>query len=127
MIEVRDLDAREIHRFYGAAVVEPIKGYVARRGLRTVALGGLAIGVDGRVWGFIDFRPGYRLRALYRYTLKLLDWAADAGIPEIFVARDDQFSTSERLLTRTGFMRTGETMDGHEIWAWRNKKVKSNG
>ena len=44
MIEVKDLDGREMNRFYGRQLIEPLKGYAARRGFRTVALGGLALG-----------------------------------------------------------------------------------
>jgi hypothetical protein len=125
MIAVDDLDERHMVRFYGGRMFLPLKGYAARCRSRTVALGGLMIGTDGNVWGFIDFRPGYRLKALYRYTLKLLAWAEENGVPDIRVARDTELDTSERLLTRSGFERTDEGVD-HEIWIWRNKKVKKN-
>lgn len=125
MIEVRDLDAREVNRFYGRHLIAPLKGYAARSGLRTVALGGIAAGTDGRVWGFIDFKPGYRLRAIYRYTLRLLAWAEREGVPAIHVSRDAALPTSLRLLTRAGFRDTGERIDGHEIWAWQNRKVQN--
>jgi len=124
MIAVRDLDDAEVYRFYGRPVVSPLKGYSARKGNRTVALGGVTTGTDGKIWGFIDFRPGFRLRAIYRYMLRLLDWAAREGIPEIFVTRDAGLDTSERMLSRAGFRYTGEQIDGHEIWVW--KKVEKN-
>lgn len=127
MIEVKDLDELEVFRFYGRQVVSPIKGYAARQGLRTVALGGLMLGAEGRVWGFLDFKPGHRLRAMYRYTLKLLEWAEHNSIPEIYVTRDDTIATSQKLLARSGFSPTGETAAGLEIWVWKNKKVNSNG
>jgi hypothetical protein len=120
MIEVKDLDGREMNRFYGRQLIEPLKGYAARRGFRTVALGGLALGDDGNVWGFMDAKPGHRLKALYRYTLKLLAWARENGVNEIRVTRDRGIDTSERLLKRSGFEPYGEA-DGHEIWIWRNK------
>lgn len=123
MIEVRDLDDQEMFRFYGTQLFRPIKGYAARRGLRTVAVGGLMQGSDGKIWGFIDFKPGYRLKALYKYTRKTLEWAADRGIAEIRVSRDTSFNTSERLLTRAGFELLGQHAEGLEIWVWRNKKV----
>ena len=122
MIEVKDLDGREMNRFYGRQLIEPLKGYAARRGFRTVALGGLALGDDGNVWGFMDAKPGHRLKALYRYTLKLLAWARENGVDEIRVTRDRGIDTSERLLKRSGFEPYGEA-DGHEIWIWRNKNV----
>lgn len=122
MIEVKDLDDREMFRFYRMPTVRPVKGYAARKGLITVALGGLAIGDDGNVWGFMDAKPGHRLKALYRYTLKLLAWARENGINEIRVTRDRGIGTSERLLKRSGFEPLGE-IDGHEIWIWRNENV----
>jgi len=42
------------------------------------------------------------------------------------VSRDTGFDTSERLLMRAGFERSGEEIEGHEIWVWRNKKVQKN-
>lgn len=120
MIAVRDLDDAEMYRFYGRPVVSPIKGYAARIGLRTVAIGGLANGVDGKVWGFMDFAPGGRTNVLYRYMLKLLAWAEGQGIREIYVSRNRDLDTSERLLTRGGF-RHYEDIEGFEIWVWEKK------
>lgn len=127
MIAVKPIDEREIYRFYGRPVVQPFAGYAARKGLRTVAIGGLIKDGEGRVWGFIDFKPGHRLKAIYRYMLRVLDEAKAAGIPEIRVSRDTSLATSERLLTRAGFELTGEKIEGHEIWAWRNTEVMNNG
>jgi hypothetical protein len=79
------------------------------------------------VWGFIDFRPGYRLKAIYKYMRKILDWAVANDLPEIWVSRDTSLDTSERLLTRAGFELADWQMDGFEIWVWRNQKVKKNG
>jgi hypothetical protein len=123
MIAVKDIDEREMFRFYGRALLVPFKGFAARDGFRTVAIGGLYLGTDGKVWGFIDFKPGYRLRAIYRYMLKILDWAENEGIPEIRVSRDVTLFTSGPLLTRAGFERDGE-IEGHEIWIWRNRNVR---
>jgi hypothetical protein len=123
MIAVKDLDEREMFRFYGSVPVLPFKGFAARDGFRTVALGGLYLGTDDGVWGFIDFKPGYRLRAIYRYMLKILAWAEHEGIPEIRVSRDVTLFTSEPLLTRAGFVKEGET-EGHEIWIWRSTNVR---
>jgi hypothetical protein len=122
MIEVRELDEREMFRFYGRAPVVPFKGFAAREGFRTVAVGGVYLGRDDGVWGFMDVKPGYRLRALYRYTIKLLAWARDQGIGEIRVSRDTDLATSEPLLTRAGFVKEAD-VEGHEIWLWRNENV----
>lgn len=122
MIAVRDIDEREVFRFYGRVPVLPFKGFAARDGFRTVAIGGLYEGTDGKVWGFIDFKPGYRLRAIYRYMLKVLAWARAEGIDEIRVSRDVTLFTSEPLLRRAGFDRSDEQVEGYEIWIWRSRR-----
>lgn len=127
MIAVKLLDEQEMFRFYKTDVVLPIRGYAGREGLRTVIIGGLTLGTDGRVWGFIDFKPGYRLKVIYRYMLRLLDEARQDGIPAIWVSRNTALDTSERLLMRAGFARANETIEGHEIWVWRNDKVREDG
>lgn len=125
MIEARPLDEQEMHRFYGRYVLQPIKGYAGRDGFRTVIVGGLFIGLDNKVWGFIDARPAYRRGIIYRYMKRILEEAAADGIPAIYVARDASLETSERLLSRSGFTKTDDIIDGHEIWAWRNTEVQN--
>lgn len=127
MIEARPLDDREMLRFYKVPVVSPFKGYAGRDGLRTVIVGGLTLGGDGRVWGFIDFKPGYRLKVIFKYMMRLLEEARQDGIPEIYVSRDPSYETSERLLKRAGFSLADEKIKGHEIWVWRNDGVKEDG
>lgn len=128
MIEARPLDERELHRFYKQYVVTPIRGYAGRHGFRTVVVGGLVVGADGRVWGFIDALPQYRRPIIFKYMLRLLEEAAADGIEEIWVVRNAALETSERLLRRGGFRKTDEIVDGHEIWVWRNNdEVKNNG
>lgn len=127
MIAVKPIDDQEVYRFYGRQVVKPFVGYAARKGLRTVAIGGLIEDSEGRIWGFIDFRLGHRLKAIYRYMRKIIDWAVDHDLPEIWVSRDVSIDTSERLLKRAGFELAEWQIDGFEIWVWRNTKVKKNG
>lgn len=129
MIEVKEIDPAELFRFYRGKVefTVPVWGYAARQGLLTTGIGGIWQGSDGRVWGFMDFRPGYRGKILYRYMRKLLKEAEETGIPHIYVVRDHRHETSERMLTRGGFTKTEEQLADHEIWVWRNPRVKNNG
>lgn len=129
MIEVKPIDAGEVHRFYKGQFKfnVPVFGYAARKGLMTIGLGGIWQELDGRVWGFIAFKPGYRYRLLYRYMRLLLKEAEQSGIPEIYVVRDHSFETSERLLRRGGFTKTDEQIEGFEVWVWQNTRVKENG
>jgi hypothetical protein len=126
MIAVKELDQRDMVRFFKDRIFFPMKGYAARKRQMTVAVGGLMMGTDGNIWGFMDQKPGYRMKALYRYTLKLLAWAEEKNIPSIRVSRDRDFDTSERMLTRAGFERTDEGDEEHEIWIWRNKRMNKN-
>lgn len=130
MIEVKRLDPLELHRFYRGKVEfrVPVWGYAARRGLLTTSIGGIWQGTDGRVWGFIDFKPGHRSILIYRYMRRLLAECEEAGVPEIYTVRDHNHPTSERLLSRGGLTKTEELLDGHEVWVWRNPRmVKNNG
>lgn len=129
MIEVKPLDQEEVYRFYKGTFrfTVPVLGYAARKGLLTVGIGGIWQEIDGRVWGFIAFKPGYRRRILYRYMLRLLAEAEETGVPEIYVVRDHTFDTSERLLLRGGFTKTEEKISDYEVWVWKNPRMKDNG
>lgn len=125
MIAVKQIDPLELHRFYKGEIAfqVPVWGYAARRGLLTTGIGGVFQGLDGRVWGFMDFRPGYRGKILYRYMIRLLREAEETGIPHIYVVRDHAHETSERMLQRGGFIKTEEQLADHEIWVWHNPRV----
>lgn len=113
------LTDREMSRFYGYPFSGPVLGVAARRGLLTVALGGIFVADDGKVWGFIDIHPTARFRGLFRHTKRFLDGCREDGVKEINVTRDEAFSTSENFLSRLGFVRTEETFEGKEVWKWR--------
>lgn len=130
MIEVKRIDPLELTRFYRGRVEFhfPVWGYAARRGILTTSIGGIWQGSDSRVWGFMDFKPGHRSVILYRYMRKLLAEAEEMGVPEIYTVRDHTHPTSERMLSRAGFIKTDEKLEDHEVWVWRNPRmVNDNG
>jgi len=129
MIEVKPIDAGEIHRFYKGQFKfnVPVLGYAARKGLMTSGLGGIWQEIDGRVWGFMAFKPGHRGGFFYRYAKLFLAEAERSGIPEIYVVRDHRLPTSERLLRRCGFTITEEKIADFWVWVWRNPRMKDNG
>jgi hypothetical protein len=85
----------------------------------TVAAGGILIGDDNRVWGFIDLRPCARTPLLYRYVKRFLEERKEDGVKEIYVTRDASIETSEEFLKRIGFHKTNEILEGNEVWIWR--------
>lgn len=117
-LEIRELDPAELYRFFRLSVEGPVFGYAARDGIKTVAIGGVLFDEGGRAWTFLDFLPGRRGPWLYRYARKTLEIARELALESVSAVRDEQFSSSERLLTRLGFRRTDETIDGKEVWIW---------
>jgi hypothetical protein len=113
------LTEREMTRLYKVPVSGPVIGIAGRRGMITVAAGGLLIGDDSRVWGFIDLHPCARTPLLYRYVKRFLQERKEDGVKEIYVTRDASIETSEEFLKRIGFSKTNETLEGNEVWIWR--------
>jgi hypothetical protein len=116
-LKIVPLTEREMARFYKISI--PAVGYAAKRGLLTVAAGGIILGNDGRHWGFIDFLPSARTPLIYKYILTFLRERKEDGVREIYVTRDSSFTTSEALLMRAGFTKTDETFEDREVWLWR--------
>lgn len=116
-IEVVPLTEAEMARFYKMPLTA--LGYAGKRGMLTVAAGGIILGKDGRHWGFIDFLPSGRTPLIGKYVRSFLRKVKEDGVTEIFVTRDATFATSERLLAWAGFTKTDETYENREVWVWR--------
>jgi hypothetical protein len=113
------LTEREMTRIYKVPISGTFRGLAGRRGMITVAAGGILVGDDGRVWGFIDLHPCARTPLLFRYVMRFLEECKEDGVKEIYVTRDASFETSEEFLTRIGFSKTTETFEDKEVWIWR--------
>lgn len=118
-LSVVPLDGREAARFFRQNVGNAIRGVAARSGKRTVIVGGILLGDDGRHWGFMDFRPGYATPLMLKHIKRFLKELRAEGAPAVYVAREESFPGSQQLLERCGFSRTEETIDGREVWIWR--------
>jgi hypothetical protein len=116
-IKVVPLTEREMQRFYKIPLTA--FGYAGKRGVLTVAAGGIIRGEDGRHWGFIDFLPSGKTALMGKYIRRFLRDAKKDGVAEIFVTRDASFPSSERLLAWAGFTKTEETYESREVWVWR--------
>jgi hypothetical protein len=72
-----------------------------------------------QLWFRMD-RPSPRYVFLVmRWAKRLLRTAVQLGDNEVFVLRDAEFDTSERLLRLLEFEPFG-VKDGKEMWIWRN-------
>jgi hypothetical protein len=120
-IEVKPLTDAEMFRFYKRPVLPTAFGYAARKGDLTVAIGGITIDDENRVWAFLDFKPGHRGGYMFKWFLKLLERAREDGIQTIWTSRDRAIPSSERFIRRAGFKLSEEQMEGHEIWVWHNE------
>ena len=118
-LKIVPLDGREAARFFYRSIGSAVRGIAARRGQRTVVVGGVIRGDDGRHWAFMDFRPGYATPLMMRHIRRFLVELKKEGAPPIYAARDECLSSSRQLLERCGFTRTEETIDGREVWIWQ--------
>lgn len=118
-LSIVPLDGREASRFFRHHLGSAIRGVAARDGLRTVIVGGILLGDDGRHWGFMDFRAGYATPLMLKHIKRFLAELKSEGAPAVYVAREARFEGSQRLLECCGFTRTDETIDGREVWTWQ--------
>ena len=118
-IEVVPLDPKQIARFYKNGIELDAIGFAGKSGSLTFAVGGVTIGIDGRVWGFLDCLPTKATPLIYRYMRRFLEERKADGLTEIYVVRDSSLSTSQALLTRAGFIKTDEKYKDEEVWVWR--------
>lgn len=118
-LDIVPLDGREAARYFRHNLGSAIRGIAARSGRRTVIVGGILLGDDGRHWGFMDFRAGFATPLMLKHIKRFLADLKAEGAPAIFVAREASFAGSQQLLERCGFTRTDETIDGREVWSWQ--------
>lgn len=115
-IEVGNPKPYELAAFYhemGELVMLKVDGVGA-------AVGGFAKDAHGRLWAWLDTKPGIVAgngRAVVRAVRRHLE---AAGAPVFVHCHADKHPTAERLLTVLGFKPTEEVIDGKRIWVWQN-------
>lgn len=119
MIEVGPLTAAEFYRYSGLEPHSPPVGFAGRVGARTVAIGGILTGADGRVWGFIDCRDVVSPIKVAKLALRFMAVLRGCAAEPVHVWRDDRLCTSAAFLARLGFAPTGETNGDLEVWRWQ--------
>ena len=118
-IEVVPLEPKQIARFYKNGFEIDAIGFAGKRGALTFVVGGITLGNDGRVWGFLDCLPSKETPLIYRYLVRFLKERRADGVTEVYVVRDSSLHTSQALLLRAGFTKTDEKYQDEEVWVWR--------
>lgn len=116
MVEIIQVDPREILRVAGINVDLPTFALAGVDDDGAIGLGGLAWGA-GRAWLFFHMmrnEPRYRFKVI-ACAKRLFRQARQLGETEVYTPRDAQFETSERLLKVLGFEFFAEE-NGIEIW-----------
>ncbi len=108
----------------GAVVNMPVSAYVGIHNNRLVGSGGLAWG-NGRCWLFLNvFEDAPNAIVVWRWAKRMLVKAAQLGEAEVYTPRDEQYETSERLLTRLGFS-LFSIENGVEVWRYECPALNS--
>lgn len=116
MVEIVQVDPREILRVAGINVDLPTFALAGVDDDGPIACGGLAWGA-GRCWLFFHMmrnEPRYRFKVI-ACAKRLFRQARQLGETELYTPRDAQFETSERLLKLLGFEFFADE-NGIEIW-----------
>lgn len=126
---VSEMSRKDLAQYSPASLDFPCVGYVAKRGRRFVAAGGLAWRWQ-RCDLWLDVKPRCRVPAVgvVRWARRMLRLAEQMGETEVFCFRDD-VPTSRRLLEFVGFhplgMQSVILIDGtqveKEVWRWSAK------
>jgi len=116
MVEIVQVDPREILRVAGIDVDLPTFAIAGVDDDGAIGLGGLAWG-GGRAWLFFHMmrnEPRYRFKVI-ACANRLFRQARQLGETEVYTPRDAQFETSERLLKLLGFEFFADE-NGIEVW-----------
>lgn len=79
------------------------------------AFGGMMRRPDGRLWAWIDTRPGVRPVQFVKAVKAAL---RSSGETVYVPCESNKFPTAEKLLRLLGFVPTEETHNEMRVWAW---------
>lgn len=118
-MRVERLPPEIIEQYVDGGVSSPVIVYGGLEGNSVIACFGL-LWSDGRcvLWFDVFTDVSAHKMAIVRWTERMKRQARQLGEKEIFVFRDDRFTTSERLLGILGFELCGcEAASGKEIFS----------
>jgi hypothetical protein len=106
----------DYHAFVGRLAPEQWTGLVSADEHLIHGIGGVYLASDGRWWMFFDRVPGVAMSVTtHRAARIVVDAARESGIV-VHAISDLRMPTSERWLTRLGFVQTSEEIEGHPVW-----------
>lgn len=117
-LTIRRATLSETMQVCGVIAALPVASWVGEFEGKPVGAGGLAWRFS-RCWlwfNVVDSRPQFALPAI-RQARKLMAMAKALGEDTIYVSRDPDAPTSGKLLRLMKFKPTGETLEGHEVFA----------
>ncbi len=101
--------------YWGGDPPFSFRGYVALLDGEVVGVGGL-YRMCGRLWLFSGFRPELRpYRKTRAKAVRMLLQLADMYTEPVYVTPDREEPTAMPLLTKLGFVPTGEEVDGDHV------------
>lgn len=126
-IAVAEMSRKDLAAHSPASLDYPCVGYMAKRGERLVACGGLAWRWERcDIWLDVVPRRKVPAVAVVRWARRMIRMAVQMGETEVFCFREE-LPTSRKLLELVGFsplgMQTVTLVDGtqveKEVWRWQ--------
>lgn len=114
---VRDLTASDLLAWGWGETVSyaDIFGYTVLDGDEIIAIGGLWLRDDGKVWVVFDSH-GKPPRTVHKCGVKLIRTAQDAGIGAVYTIADEHIEGSVEWISRFGFRPDGKNAEGETVW-----------
>jgi hypothetical protein len=119
-MDIRRATLPECIAFGRLPAVYPCLAWVGERGGETMGIGGLTW-ADGRCWlWFNSITPGVATALnTVRMARRALASARQLGEKTVYLTRDGSLSTSEKLVSMLGFIKTNEFVGDVEVWECR--------
>lgn len=119
MVQLHRVDGATVAAAVGLKIDLPVVSMVAVDEGVAIAAWGLAW-KERRcfLWFYIDQPHPEHLWTIVKEARKMLRRAAQLGETDVFVTRDETFSSSLRLLKIMGF-EPSSIEDGKEVWRWQ--------
>ena len=116
-IAIRPALPEDFVAYYG---IEPPAVWTALCGVENgniVGIGGVVYSEEGIAVGFLDSkaRPQF---ALHRAALRFMAAMREVGEPVIITSCQDSIKRAAAWLTRLGFSKLPDKVDGQDVWRW---------
>lgn len=117
MADIRPASEDDLVRFYGCTITSQWLGQAMWRGRIIAGFGGMFEAESGSWWAFLEVPANERKPFLYRRILAVFKQAQEQGCHTVRALCDPSVPRADALMTRLGFSRTDETIDGRAVWS----------